>query len=296
MKLLSKLTEKNVLFPSFVTIVLMFFMGHRAFVKNPGRLELVASYCIYPLLILQKTCVAPIEYFINHKKTIEQLDAAIKDLTLEKESLKAQLIEQEALVQFNNSIEEIKNFKARYDTKHALLAHIIMRRFTAQEQSFFIDIGSSQGIVADMAVVYKNHILGKIEQVYPYYSKVLSITDRRCKISAYCSKSQTQGILQGANTLESFELTHVDRLKKLIEQEQIFSSGEGTVFPKGFLLGTIDSFEPEGVHYRITVKPALDFSAIEYCYVIQKGAEVTVSTASDTVVQLSGKPDLSNNL
>jgi len=272
-KLVSKLTEKNVLFSSFVTIALMFFMGHRVFVKNPGTLELVASYCVYPFLMIQKNFIQPVQYFLTHKKTVTQLNAIIKDLTLEKESLKAQLIEQEALFQFNNSIEEIKNFKARYDTKHALLGHIIMRRFTAQEQSFFIDIGSSQGVVADMAVVYKNHILGKVEQVYPYYSKVLSITDRRCKISAYCAKSKTQGILQGSNTLESFELTHVDRLKKLIEQEEIFSSGEGTVFPKGFLLGAIDSFEPEGVHYRITVKPALDFSTIEYCYVMQKGAQ-----------------------
>jgi rod shape-determining protein MreC len=283
-KLLSKLKEKNFLFSMFITIALIFFMGHRAFVKTPGALEVFASYCVYPLLVLQKTCVTPIEYFIKHKKTVEQLDNIIKDLQLEKESLKAKLIEQTALLQFNQELQEIQNFKKRYDTKHAYLGHIIMRRFNAQEQSFFIDIGSHHGIKPDMAVVYKNHILGKIEQVYPYYSKVLSITDKRCKISAYCAKSQTQGILQGSNNLQLFELAHVDRLKKLVEEDQIFSSGEGTVFPKGFLLGTIESFEPEGVHYRITIKPALDFSTISYCYVMQKGAEITMQALLDTVV------------
>lgn len=292
MKLLSKLSSKNFLFSSFVAIVLIFFIGHRVFVKTPGTLETVASYCVYPLLVLQKTCVTPIQYFIKDKKTVEQLDGIIKDLELEKESLKAKLIEQAALLQFNQELQEIQNFKERYDTKNAQLGHIIMRRFTAQEQSFFIDIGLHHGIKPDMAVVYKNHILGKVEQVYPYYSKVLSITDKRCKISAYCEKSLTQGILQGSNNLQLFELAHVDRLKKLVEEDQIFSSGEGTVFPKGFLLGVIQSFEPEGVHYRITVKPALDFSTIAYCYVMQKGAQISTPILSDTVVQLSDRPDL----
>ena len=59
-----------------------------------------------------------------------------------------------------------------------------------------------------------------------------------------------------------------ENAKKLFEKEKIYSSGQGTVFPKGFLVGEIESFEPSGLYYAIKIKLALNIAELEYCYLI----------------------------
>ena len=71
--------------------------------------------------------------------------------------------------------------------------------------------------------------------------------------------------------MDTARLLHVDRLHELKVDDVLVSSGEGLIFPQGFLLGKISSFEPDGIHFLVTIEPIIDLYAIDYCYIIQKG-------------------------
>ena len=150
------------------------------------------------------------------------------------------------------------------------LTNIIFKQFS-DEHFFLIDLGKHKDIVVNMAVVYKNCLVGKVVEVYPFYSKVLLITDPMCKVASYCSKTGAAGIYQGTRKLDFGSLTHVDHLAKLKVDDQLFSSGEGLIFPRGFCIGEIDTFRDTGVHYEVTVKLLVDLTKLSYCYVLQKG-------------------------
>lgn len=270
MKAHSKFYKKNIFLTIITGLVLLFFLIHRGFVHTPGRLEAMVSSCMYPFLLVQNRIITPLQQKIIHRKNLKELQETVQDLQQENQDLLAQVAALQASELFAQETKELITFKERYKTDKAHLCQIIQKRLTSREQVLFVDAGSKHGIVKDMAAVYKNNIIGKVVHVYPRYSQVLLVTDARCKVAVYCSITKTEGLYQGANTNEYALLTHVDRLKKIKEKEKIVSSGQGTIFPRGFTLGTIESFVPQGVHYHIKIQPAIDSSSLKYCYLIQK--------------------------
>lgn len=244
------------------------------FVKTPGRLEAAVSCCVYPFVFVSRGVTSSLGLLLKERKTMHDLQKTIEALTKDKQTLEARIVELEGLKQFVQETDQMKTFKRRYDVQKAPLCQIIQRRFNNQEQVLFVDRGSRHGITTGMIAVHKNAIVGKVDHVFPYYSKVITVSDVRCKIAASCSRSQTHGIFEGTNNINSAKLAHVDRLKKLYENETITSSGEGTVFPRGFLLGIIETFTQEGMHHKVNVTPAVDIEALTYCYLIQKGQDL----------------------
>jgi rod shape-determining protein MreC len=73
--------------------------------------------------------------------------------------------------------------------------------------------------------------------------------------------------------LDQTAFMHVSHLAQLKEDDLIISNGKGLIFPRGFGLGRISAFHEDGLHYAVTVKPLLDLSTIDYCYLIKKGDE-----------------------
>jgi len=271
-KILSKLRERNIVFSGFVAIIILFFLLHRLVIKKPGTLEAFSSLWTYPLVALQNKIITPFKQRLAARKTTQSTAERLRLLEKENEDLTARVVQLEALELFAKKTKHLRNFEKRYVADHMQLCQIIMHRFTVREHAFFVNAGFRHGITKNMAAVYKNNIIGKVEHVYPYYSKVLAITDKRCKVSAYSSITKTAGIFQGTNNAKTALLTHVDRLKKVRKNEMVISSGEGTIFPRGFGLGKIVSFKPSGVYNTITVEPLVNPQDMEYCYLLKKGA------------------------
>jgi cell shape-determining protein MreC len=63
---------------------------------------------------------------------------------------------------------------------------------------------------------------------------------------------------------------YVSHLESVSVGDDVFSSGEGMVFPKGFALGKVISADKGDLFYTITVQPALDFQSLRYCTLIAK--------------------------
>jgi hypothetical protein len=100
------------------------------------------------------------------------------------------------------------------------------------------------------------------------------VTDPRSKIAAYDEQTNASGMIQGMGLENKLAYAFVSHLHRVALADMIFSSGEGIVYPRGFLIGKISNlFGTDGLHHRIDVEPAVDYHAIEYCYVLQKGAE-----------------------
>lgn len=255
--------------------MLLFFVVHHFFIKTPGSIEQIASYALYPVLIMQKKIITPFKNYRQRKQEQKDIFKNFLDLQEINQSLQARITELEASKEFLSKTKSLESFQKKYDINSAHMAQIIFKRLSADEQIIMVNKGAKHGIVKDMIAVHTNNLLGKVIEVYPYYSTVMLVTDKRCNVSVYCSWIKTKGILQGTNSLDYTLLTHVDRLKKLRKNELIISSGEGTVFPEGFRLGAVESFEPDGIHYKVIVTPSVALNELEYCYLLRKGAEVT---------------------
>jgi cell shape-determining protein MreC len=61
-------------------------------------------------------------------------------------------------------------------------------------------------------------------------------------------------------------VSHLDTLK---EGDLVISQGEGLIFPRGFGLGRVKSYELDGVQYHVTIEPLLDVSTLTFCLLLK---------------------------
>lgn len=251
-------------------LLLSWFIVHRLVYMSPSFADYVASYFAYPIVTMQRVTVKPMMEFFNHKKNVQELITRMQGLQAERDKLFAENIELHATLDVHNSITELVEFKQRYDVEKAQLTQIIMKHISDEEQFILVDAGSNKGIEKDMVAVCNNCLVGKVSHVWPWYSKIVLITDSRCKVAVYSTDNQAVGIHHGCNQQDYSSLEHVSHLSTIDVGELVISSGEGLVFPRGFAVGTVAECNPGQLFHDVTVKPLVDINDIEYCYVVRK--------------------------
>lgn len=240
------------------------------FLLSERAIEHIASYFMYPVLIAQNKVVIPIKSYFEKKRTVDELAMAVKSLQEEKENLIADNIQLQSLINYMSQTQDISDFNKQYQLPQAKLAQILVKHFSDQSHYILIDKGLNDGIVQNMVAIYKNCLLGKVIEVYPHYSKVVLITDRACKVAAFCPHTRASGIHQGSNQESQTSLHFVSHLSEVDPEDLVLSSGDGLIFPKGFALGRIKSCNPHGLFYEVNIEPFLDIRTIKYCYIMQK--------------------------
>lgn len=244
-----------------------------------SAIETISSSVLYPLLRIQHAIIAPIAEWFEHKVTMHELEDRLTVLQKLNEELCRENNMLKSLYSYDGETKELRDFNKRYALGIGSLVQVLARHFSSKKQFFFVNAGLSNGIKKDMVALYGNNIIGKVIEVYPWYSKVCLITDADCKIAAICQpkcsigkefKKGTYGIHEGINNAACTKLQYVSHLETVEVGDMIFSSGEGLVFPKGFALGKVDEVSKGDLFYTITVKPLLDLQAMDYCTLIAK--------------------------
>jgi rod shape-determining protein MreC len=268
------MAKKNrVIFIGIVIILTVVFAGKRMLPYAQNAARTITSYTVYPFLKAQYFIMNPIKNLMGRIQRISDLQELVEKLGQEKEGLIAQNVALQSLVQYMNDTQELVDFKERYKGFHCHLAQVILKQFSDQGHYYIVDFGSRHGAVVDMVAVYKNCLVGRVTEVFPLFSKVVLLTDRSCKVAAFCAHTKTNGIYEGMNNEQIAALMHVSHLDSLQKNDLVISSGQGLVFPRGFGLGRIRYFDIDGVSYMVRLSPLLDFEKLAYCYLLQKGEE-----------------------
>jgi rod shape-determining protein MreC len=228
-------------------------------------LTTLSSYAAYPLLKLNHLVGEPFKRSRAGAPTTP--DATV--LERENKLLHLQNARLRAALSYADKIKELHQFNERYEGKGQIV-QVIARTMTPENHYFLIDTGADRGITKDMVVLYDNNLVGKITEVYPKYSKACLVTDRTCKVAAYCSRTGAQGIYEGLNDQGRAALQFVSHLSTVEEGDLVVSSGEGLVFPAGFALGKVATCTEDGLYKKVTVVPSCDVKVIDYCLVMAK--------------------------
>jgi rod shape-determining protein MreC len=129
-----------------------------------------------------------------------------------------------------------------------------------------IDRGSLSGIKKDQPVVTAEGLVGRVISVTPISSRVLLITDERHgagAVVAQTAESRLLGALRGKNQALC-ELRLLAAPGKLENGEQVVTSGQDQLYPKGLLIGRIRNLNDTGaVPQSVDVEPAASLQKLE---------------------------------
>jgi len=188
------------------------------------------------------------------------------------------------IIEENAKLRQIIEFKQSAPFKMTA-AKVIRRSSSTWWNSLIIDKGSLDGIGTDSPVITSVGLVGKTSTLAPHMAKVILLTDEMCRVSAKIEGTLEQGILAGERAaLEvrpELHLRFLNRNSNINAGAGVYSSGEGGVFPADLLLGRVKRFENREISGEAVIEPAVDFSTLDYVFVIEmQVAEPTLEPAS----------------
>lgn len=145
--------------------------------------------------------------------------------------------------------------------------------------SYVIDKGSAAGITKNMAVAaFQNGmqgLAGKILDARSKSSVVLPIFDQRFFVSARLSRTRNEGLVNGqGNPDDPLVMRYVSKLNAAEIQigDMVVTSGLDSIYPSDLAIGRVKEIQlPEySSSAIILLEPSLNFSRLEYLFVIQK--------------------------
>jgi rod shape-determining protein MreC len=139
-----------------------------------------------------------------------------------------------------------------------------------------IDKGTDDGVMADMAVIAPSGVVGRVVQPSARASRVQLLIDANAGAGALVERSRVQGVIVGARD-GLLRLEYVTGSADIAVGDRIVTSGVDGIFPssvdskypKGFVIGHIESLEKRsGQYHNVVVRPSVDFSSLEAVLVV----------------------------
>ncbi|MDR1988607.1 MAG: rod shape-determining protein MreC [Acidobacteriaceae bacterium] len=200
---------------------------------------------------------------------------ALRSVRAENESLRLQLAdtevqlqEERALAQRTRALEQLLSLRESFGFE-TMAAQIIAAGAAPDFRTVTIDRGKQDGVAADMAVITAGGVVGRVMVPGERASKVQLLVDHNAAAGALIERSRAQGVVVGyAGDL--LRMDYVSEVSDVVVGDTVVTAGIDGIYPKGFVIGRVESVEKSGGAYRqILVKPSVDFSSIEDVLVVK---------------------------
>lgn len=213
----------------------------------------------------------------------------INQLMEENANLRAQIdeltVENTLLIQEKNELNrlrELYKLDSQYDEYHKVGARIIGRDAGNWYSSFIIDKGSNDGICVDMNVIAGGGLVGRITQVGPNWSKVVSIINDNSNVSAKTINVSDTMIVTGDLQTMKDGVIHFSQLIDSQDQvavgDKVVTSHISDKYLPNILIGTIDTVEKDSNNLTKSgfLVPAVDFEHLEEVLIITDQKEYLI--------------------
>lgn len=166
-------------------------------------------------------------------------------------------------------------------------ARVAANSVTAQNNFIVLSRGSLHRFREGMGIVDPNNaVVGIITEVSKDYSVVMSLLHKDSRISAKLQKTGETGTLNWDGKQPNIlTLSGIAKGVKISKGDSVITSGFSTTFPKGMMIGKVESVHTEtGSNYlKIRVRSSANFYNLQYVYAIDNAQEEPINKLLDKV-------------
>jgi len=248
--------------------LLIFSLPQRA----TSRLKLAVGSLFLPLFGLLNTAQQLPVSAANAVMTRSALLKEVTELQNENQQLHVQLMQAAATVRENDQLRASLGWQRQTSWK-LKLANVLLRDPANWWRTVQIDIGSRDGVVANMPILTSDGLVGRISAVGLTRSQVVLIGDPNCRVSAMVENpAHDIGIITASGPLDTslVELTYLSGNADVKAGENVVTSGEGGIFPRGIVIGQIVDSQPVefGLYTEARVKLSANLGGLEQVWVL----------------------------
>jgi rod shape-determining protein MreC len=198
---------------------------------------------------------------------LQQVRRENEELRTQLAQLQVQMQQERALAQQSRTLQDLLALQQQVALETAG-ARVIGASASAEFRTMTIDKGTTSGFKPDMAVISPGGVVGRVIMPSPRASKVQLLIDRNAAAGALVERSRAQGVVIGTGT-DGLRMDYVSSTADIKVGDRVVTSGIDGIYPKGFVIGQIESIERTGGAFGgIVVRPAVDFAALEGVLVV----------------------------
>ena len=164
-----------------------------------------------------------------------------------------------------DSLLSVQRFRY-YDAK-------VVGSFVSTQNNYItLHIGTNQGVRKDWGVVSPQGIVGRVVNVSPNFSVVMSALHRDFKVYSMLKKGGEKGSVfwNGENPMY-LTLKDIPKSAKVEKGDTVLTSNVSDIYPAGIMVGTVSDVidDKSSNFYIVKLKTATNFFTLEYVYVIE---------------------------
>jgi rod shape-determining protein MreC len=199
---------------------------------------------------------------------LQQVQQDNTNLRQELATLQVTLQQERAEAQRTDNLRQLLELRerAQLDT---VAAEVIAGAASLDFQTVTIDKGSSDQLATDMAVISPAGVVGRVILPTRRASKVQLLIDRNAAAGALIERTRVQGVVVGVGD-GMMRMQYVPGTADVKTGDLVVTSGIDGIYPKGFVIGTIDHADRgSGAYHEIVIRPAVDFSRLEEVLIVR---------------------------
>lgn len=180
------------------------------------------------------------EYFTEFDRLREENDKLKKELSeLEEKIYSADLVYEE-----NDWLRSYIGLKREHIDFELETATVIAREPGNYMTVFVMNRGTLHGVGVNMPVITESGVIGYVFEAGPTWSKGVTLIETASAVGAYVERSGETGVVEGSYILKGDGLCTMSYLPTdadIKEGDRVLTSGVGSVYPQGLLIGTVES-------------------------------------------------------
>ena len=170
-----------------------------------------------------------------------------------------------------NKGTEILNNSENYKF-NVISSSVVKNSYSYSNNFITIDKGAKDGIKIDNGVISSKGVVGIIDKTTKNYSRFISILNSNFLLNAKFKNSNYFGVLSwnGFST-NKVQLKDVPKQANVVIGDTIVTGGNSLIFPKGILIGYVDSFKLDNSenYLELEINLSTDMTNIENIYIIE---------------------------
>lgn len=237
-----------------------------------SKVENIFTKIVTPIqngLVYLKNKVANNSSFFENIDNLKEENEKLKN---QNQELTRQLNELQLIKSENEVLREYVNLAEKYSEYKTVGAYIINKNISNLSDVFVINVGTNQGVTANMAVIAEEGLVGYVISATKTSAKVQPIIDVASSVSGVMVSSRSNVIVNGqVDSDKELKVNTLQAQDELLVGDTIETSGLGGIYPKGILIGTIkEIIETKNVTEKYAIlETKVDFRKLEYVLVIK---------------------------
>lgn len=270
---------RNIFTTRLLTVILLIAavcLGLAAYTGATGQNSPVSAAVGTVLSPLQKgvsVVTNKVGHLVDHFQNYDEMEAENKQLREKVAQLEQQVRDAQVALDENERLRVLTGLVEANPTFHYDMAEVIARSPGQWATTISIDKGSLAGVSENDLVVTAEGMVGYVSMVAPTYSKVTTVLDTNMHAGALVTRTRESGIAQGDYELMGsgmLRLSYLGKDSDVVIGDTVQTSGEGGIFPKGIMIGTVERvmIEDNGMDNYAVIRPFVDPATVTDVYVI----------------------------